>query len=302
MFIGRWLERPPPALRHRQLRSEPVHVTRTGQSIGVDTPAMNKDSFFEPDMNGYFRKYAPRSRGFTLIELLVVIAIIAILAAMLLPALNNAKERARRTKDTNNLRQMGIAVVAYANENRESLPGQVRNGDWLHDMSKTNADLIVAAGAKPITFYCPGLLAGINEQEALGERGPGLTSWWDFNDIRRIVGYGFLIKQEAGDSRSGINGMKLIGKVTDTNNPVEAEVVVDENMSTTATQPYNFVVTSGNVPAVYGGAYKPPHPEKSGLPRGGNILFLDSHVSWRRFLDMKPKFHAPSSSQPWYFY
>jgi prepilin-type N-terminal cleavage/methylation domain-containing protein len=86
------------------------------------------------------------SRGFTLIELLVVVAIIALLAALLLPALTGSKEAARSARCKSNLRQLGFALNLYLQDNQEHYPREgispgsfARSGLWTIALSPTLA-------------------------------------------------------------------------------------------------------------------------------------------------------------------
>jgi prepilin-type N-terminal cleavage/methylation domain-containing protein len=111
---------------------------------------------------------APHQTGFTLIELLVVIAIIAILAAMLLPALASAKDRARITQCMNNAKQIGLATFLYVGDNSDCFPygTDIKNDATWADPTAWHILLLphLAGNTNSGTrsYICPSDTAGAN--------------------------------------------------------------------------------------------------------------------------------------------
>ena len=118
-------------------------------------------------------------RAFTLIELLVVIAIIAILAALLLPVLANAKIRAKRISCLNNEKQFTMALINFAMENNDRYPAVASGtGAWCWDCPISITDFALAQnGASRQELYCP----ANPDQNADG--------LWNFNPAFRVLGY-----------------------------------------------------------------------------------------------------------------
>jgi prepilin-type N-terminal cleavage/methylation domain-containing protein len=98
-------------------------------------------------------------KGFTLIELLVVIAIIAILAALLLPVLSAAKDRARRTACLNNLRQINLGVRMYADDSNDKSPTRTIGDKHIYSaykaLMKNYVGLEGASSVRDKLFACP---------------------------------------------------------------------------------------------------------------------------------------------------